>query len=140
MRPFFLLVTSLGLVTILFNKLNTVCCKTTKFGSMNMPSPVPQYPVTNRTSRTPPMVKIERASPMQSAPSSPSLPLDDTLLSVNYTRERPPSRPASAPPATLSFDRQLDLPSSYEGSSFRLERGHLGGELVKPPPPLCMYP
>ncbi len=95
-------------------------------------SPTPNYPGANPVSHGPPMVRIERASPIQSAPSSPALPFDHSLLTpFDYEQKDFAQRPSSAPPATVSFDFQAPA----EASSFCQNSAF--SELLPPPPPLC---
>ncbi|PSR74569.1 hypothetical protein PHLCEN_2v9746 [Hermanssonia centrifuga] len=96
-------------------------------------SPTPNYPGANPVSHGPPMVRIERASPIQSAPSSPALPFDHSLLTpFDYEQKDFAQRPSSAPPATVSFEIQAPA----EASSFC--QNNAFSELLPPPPPLWL--
>ena len=113
--------------------------------NMELRSPKPQYPPSELVSRTPPMVRIQRASPVQSAPSSPVQQQDSTLLTVDYRRRRPLPRPASAPPTILTFDLRYGFinipeepPSPQEESSTE-SLADLDLDLSPPPPPLCEF-
>ena len=106
---------------------------------------------TNMVSRRPPVPILTTAHTSDSEHSP--LPFrDDSFLlpPVNTWRsgERTRARPASAPPARLSFlreddedideDGQLhpDTPSSSSSIAHRVATRTKGGELIRPPPPL----
>jgi hypothetical protein len=102
-------------------------------------------------STTPIMVTLEVAPKPPSAPTSPTGPRDNHLLSppVNTWKSRPPrQRPASAPPAKTSFDlipdqKLADLSGIPPRPIFTNRRRNSsfstttrGGEPIRPPPPL----
>ena len=95
-------------------------------------APQPHYP-SEDVNNTPPVVRIERATPIQSAPTSPVQPQDNNMLTVNHVKRKSTRRPVSAPPSILAFD------SEDNSSGYRNRPLPVTGELSPPPPPLCEF-